>query len=79
MLERLSHANLVKFCKTKCKAFYPFWDKPKYKYRLGRECTERSPAKKDLGQCTLITQKANHALSMSIRLREVIFLSSPHL
>jgi len=45
-LERWSHANLMKFSKTKCKVLHSH--KGKHRYRLGREWLESSPEEKDL-------------------------------
>ena len=87
-LERWVHANLMKFCKAKCKVPQLGRGNPKHKYRLGRGCLESSSEERDFGvsaderlnmnqQCAVATQKANCILScikrsMTSRLREVI-------
>ena len=87
-LEKWACVNLMKFNKTKCKVLHLAQDKPQYKYRLGDEVTESSPAEKVLGilvdekldmshQCVLTAQKGNRILgcirgSVGSRAREGI-------
>lgn len=66
-LEELSLANLLMLNEAKCKVLG--WVNPKYKYRLGDEEIESSPAVKDLRilvdmthQCVLVVQKASRIL-----------------
>jgi len=89
-LERWASANLMKFNKAKCKVLHMGWGNRKHRYRLSREWTESSPAKKDLGvlvdgelritrQCALAAQKASRTLgcipsSVATRVREGILL-----
>ncbi|KFO89518.1 hypothetical protein N320_04322, partial [Buceros rhinoceros silvestris] len=56
-LERLTHANLLKFSKAKCKVLHIGWGNSKHKYMLGREWLESSPVEKDWG--ILVDQKLN--------------------
>jgi len=77
--------NPVTFNKAKCKVLHLGQSNAQYKYVLGDEGIESSPAEKDLGllldekldQCALTAQKTNHILgciksSMASRSREVI-------
>ena len=42
-LERLAHANLMKFNKAKCKVLHVGHGNPKHRYMLGGELLERQP------------------------------------
>ncbi|KFQ26871.1 hypothetical protein N332_14871, partial [Mesitornis unicolor] len=87
-LERWTHANLMKFNKTKCKVLHLSRGNTKHTYRLGEEWFESSLKENDLGtlvneklngsqQCALAALNANHILgcikrSVTSRSREVI-------
>ncbi|KAJ7401312.1 hypothetical protein BTVI_97216 [Pitangus sulphuratus] len=63
-LEMYAPANLMKFNKAKCNVLHVGWVNPKYKYRLGREWIESSPAKKNSGM--LVDEKLNMTEQLAI-------------
>ncbi|KAJ7417641.1 rna-directed dna polymerase from mobile element jockey-like [Pitangus sulphuratus] len=62
-LQRWAYVNPMKFNKAKCKVLHVGWRNPKYRYSLGGEWTEKTPAKKDLGMRSLMMLQAVCAYS----------------
>ena len=62
-LERWVHANLMKFCKAKCKVPQLGRGNPKHKYRLGRGCLESSSVENSLG---VLRDRKLHVSSCSL-------------
>ncbi|KAK4830139.1 hypothetical protein QYF61_008566 [Mycteria americana] len=84
----ITHVNLVKFNKAKCKVLHQGGGNPQFWYRLGNKWIKSSSTEKDLGilvdenldvrqECALAAQNANRTLgcikrSVASRSREVI-------